>query len=269
MKARHSLFGAVLLLCVELFVAAGISNAQNVPQLDGVKNFRDIGGYTTTDGSRVRYGILYRSADLVTMTPEDRERLRAKDLRREIDLRSPTEMTTRPSNWGSNAPAVETPFHSLYEPNALKTASVSVSVGYADLAMFQAESIGEIIRGLSHDEGASLVHCAVGNDRTGVTVAVLMTVLGVPRDQVVHEYLRSNEYWTSDEGRKELKQRTNSSDEVIRAWPGLTAANLNGMFDIIDQRYTSFDGYIRNGLKLSQADVDAARARFLEKPSSR
>ncbi len=63
----------------------------------------------------------------------------------------------------------------------------------ARIAIQGAPEIGEVIRRLAQGDEPALIHCSAGKDRTGVTVAVLMTLLGVPRDQVYLEYTKSND----------------------------------------------------------------------------
>lgn len=250
-------------LCAVLAFVS-IASAQNAPKLDSIHNFRDIGGYTASDGRKIRTGVFYRSAELADMTSGDRAKLRALGIRYEIDLRGPKESALRPSKWGAEPPVVFSPFPDLFDPNAPQASTKSPSQDYADLASDQAQNIGAVLKRLARADGPTLLHCAAGNDRTGVTVAVLMTVLGVSRDQVIREYLRSNEYWTTPQGREDMRARTHESEKEIEAWPGLTSDTLDGMFPLLDKRHKSFDGYVRNGLQLSSQDVVQLRARFLE-----
>src|SRR5215831_9432213 len=63
---------------------------------------------------------------------------------------------------------------------------------YASMVIDRAPEIGEILRDLSSADAPALIHCTGGKDRTGMTIAVLMTLLGVPRQQVYEEYMKSN-----------------------------------------------------------------------------
>jgi protein-tyrosine phosphatase len=49
------------------------------------------------------------------------------------------------------------------------------------------------LRSIGQAEGAALVHCAAGKDRTGVVVALALTVAGVPAQAVVADYAATGE----------------------------------------------------------------------------
>ena len=229
-------------------------------QLEGVHNFRDIGGYETRDGRTIRHGILYRSADLGDMTPADRDKLLGLGIRYEIDLRGPGEIAARPSKWGTHPMKTMTPFQDVKtHPNE------SYDELNADIVVHQAANIGSVLHQLGQGNTPTLLHCAAGNDRTGITVAVLMKVLEVPAEQIDREYLRSNEYWTSKVGRQDLRRRTHESEKEVNAWSGLEGKALDNMFHLLDQRYGSFDAFLRDQVKLTQQDVEQLRNRFLQK----
>lgn len=254
-----------LLLLGGVLSVVVIGEPQSARELTSVHNFRDVGGYATGDGHTIRKGVLYRSADLADMSEEDRDKLRVLGIRYEIDLRGPNERALRPSRWGAEAPTASTPFPVLFDPNAPpEPTSKTASEEYADLAIDQAANIASALGEMAQSDAPVLLHCAAGNDRTGVTVAVLMAVLGVPREEIIREYLRSNEYWTSPAGRKDMQTRAHMSATEINAWPGLTADTLNGMFQILDRRYGSFDGYRQEALKLTARDEEQLRVRFLQ-----
>jgi protein-tyrosine phosphatase len=226
-------------------------------KLEGVQNFRDIGGYKTADGHTLRYNMLYRSAVLSGMTLADNARLAPLKIRYEIDLRTPAQRAELPTNWGPNPPEVidipflvgnapslqpsDTPGPAEMKANALRT--------YTNYAILNAPTMGKVLHVLAQGDEPALLHCNGGKDRTGVTVAVLMTLLGVSRRDVYREYLLSNAH--AAEAHKVQKAEN------------LDTSLLNAFFHAIDTNYGSFHAYVRDGLKLSNEDVQNLRRRFL------
>lgn len=267
---------AVSWLCL---VSAGASEP-----LSGVANFRDIGGYQTSDGRTLKRHVIYRSGELSGATSHDQQILTSLHLRYEIDLRTDTERTESPSRWGKRPPEVisisvgmprnSDPVRSL---NTAELGSASQARSYmqrttAQLAIDGAADIGQVMRRLSEGDEPALIHCSAGKDRTGVTVAVLMTLLGVPRDQVDREYVKSNE--AADQQLERAKAReqsgasiriTNFAPDVLRTMMGADASYLDAAFSAIDRQYGSFDAYTKNGLKITSQQIQALRARLLER----
>src|SRR5580698_979036 len=75
-------------------------------QLSGAANFRDIGGYRTSEGQRIKRGVIFRSGELSGLTTSDQQLLEPLQIRYEIDLRTDKERAESPTRWGVNAPAV-------------------------------------------------------------------------------------------------------------------------------------------------------------------
>ena len=245
-------------------------------KLQGVLNFRDIGGYKTADGHTIRYNLLYRSAILAAMTPADNQELAPLKIRYEIDLRTPVQRSQLPTNWGPNAPqAIDIPFipgnlppleaQVRHDPAKLKE---SVRRGYVSYATLNAATIGQVLRILAQGDVPALIHCNGGRDRTGVTVAVLMTLLGASRKDVYREYLLSNRPATATQLQQMATVRNDPDPPSAtgRNQPKedpLDTTGLDAFFHAIDANYGSFRAYVRDGLKLSDKDVQELRRRFL------
>jgi protein-tyrosine phosphatase len=276
------------ILSLSLFILAGCAAHQDARSLVGVANFRDVGGYRTADGHIMRSGLLYRSAQLSTATPSDQRKLAELGVRYEIDLRSEQERTEQPSRWGANAPKVLTPFRYPEDGQPQSSSATSVAAMtskfmsptttaeelnemtkkfYASMIIDRAQEMGEVLRDLASEDAPALIHCTGGKDRTGQTVAVLMTVLGVPRDQVYEEYLKSNlsvAVWYEDMTAKmKAAKQPYLSFELFKARSGANSAWLDGAFASIDNHYGSFGQYVRDGLKLSPEDVGRLKTRYL------
>jgi protein-tyrosine phosphatase len=159
-----------------------------------VFNFRDLGGYRTTDGRTVRWHRLYRSDDLSRLGMADRERFAALGIRTVVDLRRPEEVAA-----DGRIPQVDglayRHVHLVhpYWPHAefVDTAQrVSYVVDrYRELSIQAAGGIGTALRIIANAETAPLVfHCIAGKDRTGVVSALALALLGVTDDDIADDY---------------------------------------------------------------------------------
>ncbi|WP_067540927.1 tyrosine-protein phosphatase [Nocardia crassostreae] len=219
--------------------------------LQGVVNARDAGGYRTTDGRTVRTGLVYRTGELSKATDSDLSTLTADDVKSVHDLRTGYEQQLIGVD---KVPAGATEFHDDVIGQATPQVMASTLAAGTDLyrAFITApganEAFANVLRDIAHNPGAVLFHCTAGKDRTGWTNAVLLTILGVDRDTVTYDYLLSNYYRNAKDG------------DMLN---GVTAAALNSAFDQANQSYGSFDDYVRDGLKLTDADITALKAKLL------
>jgi protein-tyrosine phosphatase len=111
--------------------------------------------------------------------------------------------------------------------------------------------------------GAVLYHCTAGQDRTGTFSALLLTMLGVPRETVMQDYLLSNEY-VATPARVNAMVARGATREAAIATIGVDRAYLDLMFTAIDKEYGSFEAYRRQALGISDADLAALKSKLLE-----
>jgi protein-tyrosine phosphatase len=259
-------------------------------QLSGAANFRDIGGYRTSEGQRIKRDVIFRSGELSGLTTSDQQLLEPLQIRYEIDLRTDKERAESPTRWGGNPPTVIS--ISVGEPRNSNPAQ-SLAGGVADLkdhaqaqqfmqqttariATQGAPEIGEVIRRLAQGDEPALIHCSAGKDRTGVTVAVLMTLLGVPRDQVYLEYTKSNDATDKQIERMKIREASGATSglesvppEVMKTMLGAKRSYIEAAFKAIDAQYGSFDTYAKNGLKITPDQIQDLRENLLEPISKR
>jgi len=125
------------------------------------------------------------------------------------------------------------------------------------------DAYGRLFDRLQAPAASPLVyHCTAGKDRTGWATAVLLTLLGVPRETVMADYLLSNDYLVQ---KNQATLSAMSPELAAKFGPALTvrAAYLQAAFDEVEQRYGSFDRYLKDGLGLDAAAVARLRERFL------
>ncbi len=182
-------------------------------ELGPVLNLRDLGGWPTTDGGRVRRGLVYRSAALERLAEEDWPAFAALGVRAVYDLRTRAEQDEWPDRLPPGVTGVPVDvFAGALDPvtaqvragrdhdgaAALLGGATSPSVferGYRALVHLRSAraAYGRLFAGLSREDGRpGLMHCAVGKDRTGWAAAALLLFLGVPDDLVLEEFLTTN-----------------------------------------------------------------------------
>jgi protein-tyrosine phosphatase len=145
---------------------------------------------------------------------------------------------------------------------------VGDTTGYKMLPLEHAADLADVLRDLSQDSYPALIHCSAGKDRTGMAVATLMTLLGVPKSEVYREFLRSNEdlprRLERGTARRKAAGQPDPPDACQLAFPGCVKdAWLDDFFQAIETKYGSFEAYTHDGLKLTSVDLDRLRAKFL------
>jgi len=253
--------------------------------VDGAPNFRDIGGYETADGRRVRSGRLFRSGMLVGVSDEGVATLDALGIRTVVDLRTQVEVDALgPDRVPDGTRIVQIRIPSAgADPmvvEALKTGHFPylpdlVSVNRAYITDDAAE-FGELLAFLA-DPGnlPTVVHCLGGKDRTGVSTALLLTILGVPWRTVRDDYLRSNVHF-ADSGADQPDALNRAMEKSLGRAPDfgdeeskkeffvLRPEYIDVVIDEITKDGRTFDEFARDDLGLSDEIVERLRSEFLE-----
>lgn len=161
----------------------------------GAWNFRDLGGYRTDSGLRTRWGKVFRADALHALTPADQATLSGLGLRAVYDLRSEAERQSKPNALpdADRPRTVEIP---LLGATAGRRMELAVSDGeaflldvYRRIIAESAPVFGRLLGGLAEPDGLPAVfHCAAGKDRTGLSAAILLCLLGVDEEDVLDDY---------------------------------------------------------------------------------
>jgi protein-tyrosine phosphatase len=237
--------------------------------LEGTPNFRDLGGYATADGRRVKWGYLFRSGQLSTLSAADLARLGELGLDVVCDFRRSEEQERDPSRLPEPGPRVVslpiTPGSNssfLEEAGAHKDADRQMMFDFMleinrDFAVGQGQTYGDMFDLLLQgDDTRMLVHCAAGKDRTGFAAAIILLALGVPRDTVMEDYLLSAQYFhpAREMERLRKKYRMEAMDAsallpVLEVHPEY----LQAAFAAIDAEFASLDDYLHRHLGVDSA----------------
>jgi protein-tyrosine phosphatase len=163
-------------------------------ELEGAVNFRDLGGYATSDGLRTRWRVLFRADGLSELTEADLVVLRQLGIRTVIDLRTGHELEQ--SRFDVEAHPVE--FHHFPFIKSLSNAEdFARAPGFLGLQYRQMleDAAPQIVGALSAlaapDARPAVFHCTAGKDRTGLLSALVLSLLGVPEETVVADYALS------------------------------------------------------------------------------
>ncbi|NDV78499.1 tyrosine-protein phosphatase [Dysgonomonas sp. 511] len=175
--------------------------------MTGGYNFRDLGGYRTTDGKYVKWGKIFRSDDLHNLTDADLKYLSAIPLTSIVDFRSEEERTLQPD---INPASVKENYAYAISPGNLMEAVSK------DIRLLTAEKVDTLMMEmnillvtdsaciaqyrkffelLQNEADVPLMfHCSAGKDRTGMGAALVLSALGVDEQTIIRDYLDSNIY---------------------------------------------------------------------------
>lgn len=248
---------------------------------DGIENLRDFGGYAAA-GRQVRTGRLLRSGHLASATYFDRDRLAEFRLGAILDLRRPDERRRQPSKppTGFGGQVLATDLDDGREaPHVafLKSGDLSEESGrrfmretYARLPFDPAhvELFRRYFALLDGLDRPVLVHCVAGKDRTGVTVALTHHLLGVGRDDLMADYLLTNQAVDLERRAPEMARRLEKmtgkvlSEAAVIAFLGVEPDFLESAFAAIEAAHGDLDAYFRNVLGVDEAMRDRIRERL-------
>lgn len=165
---------------------------------EGCFNFRDIGGYRADDGRTIRWGRYYRAGRQDRMTPADIERAKTLGIRTQIDLRRPDEVRDQGRGPFEDLGSRYVGLSVLPEGGSEKLNRELGTMGisgerYLSYLNFDSTPWLRIFENLADLEyHPVLVHCTAGKDRTGVTTAFVLSILGVPREIIEADYVLTN-----------------------------------------------------------------------------
>ena len=259
-----------------------LTTAERTLPLQQAVNFRDIGGYETVDGRFVKWGHVYRAGNLHQLTPADQQYLHQLGLKLVLDLRAPRVMRQRPDRFLPDpqrqyqAHSMRNPsrtftwraiWATLFQPTKLNQLMLE---GYIQLAIEgNTAVIRHILVQLAHSQNLPvLIHCAAGKDRTGIIIALLLALLGVPESTIIADYSLSNAYYNhfAQAISEDIRPLTRWGISIHDLYPLYLAhpQNLRDTFAHIQQKYGSVSNYLSRTVGLSQKILDQLRANLLE-----
>ena len=238
-----------------------IEQTDRVVRLSGQPNFRDLGGYVNADGVQVRWGMVYRSGDLSSLTEDDLTKVEMLGLARVLDLRKDWEVSNQPDKLyrGNETKYDFLPFTD--EPHLDGTTDWLA----VDPRVFDGHNVyvnmvrrnGRFIRHAFErfadpEHYPVLEHCTAGKDRTGAVAALLLMLLGVPRATIIEDYVLTGELIDVQAliARWENLLRTNKSvpaGVTLEDWMpvlGCPVEAIERLIDWTDREYGGIGGFL-------------------------
>lgn len=293
---RLSLSGLTLCLIAAVLVtpAAGQRTDENAParhiKLDGEPNFRDIGGYQTADGKTVKWRQVFRSGELGQLSDADVETLDALQLKTVVNFLLPEEIKRHGKDrLPKGVDRVFDPITGKRSAELSMTAQNAVRSGNFDalpaelnleihaILMDEAKAqYARLLRTLADPEKRPVAfHCSHGVHRTGTATAIVLSALGVPWETVREDYLLTNQLrkhvteQTLERIRTKVATERNMKPEDVdlsdvQAFYVLACSYIDGALRAAKQQYGSMEGYIRDGLGITDAEITQLKSALLE-----
>ena len=216
------------------------------PRISGAVNFRDVGGLRA-GAARTRSGVLYRSGNLARLDEPGRTAFGALGIRRIIDLRADDEVQHSPSRIAGldivtqRVPLFLGSVASFFEDD------IGLDEMYRRLVADASSGVVDVVRGIVTDQPV-LVHCTVGKDRTGVTVAMTLAAAGVDEDEVVADYARTEGLLPQRRNRRIVAALRTAHPNAVHLEDLATrspAPVMRALLDSIRDQYGSSGDYLR------------------------
>ena len=253
----------------------------------GVPNLRDLGGWPTVGGGRVRCGLVYRAAEPFTLDDEGRAEFAALGVRTVFDLRSAAECERKLDTVPEGARRVlcdvmadsthGAPVHVaklLEDPKAAdEMLSDGNSVflferGYRELVDLPSAHVNYRVffEGLADAANRpALFHCTTGKDRTGWAAASLLMLLGVSDDDVMADYLLTNEeLMPVMQAVLDKFEAAGGDPQLLLPVVGVEADYLDAALEEMQAEYGTIERYFTEALGIDAAAQQTLRDEFVE-----
>ena len=249
-----------------------------------IHNARDLGGIVMKDGRQIKEGRFIRCGHLADASEADMAKL-ATMVDTIIDFRSDKECEEQPDRYPEGITHIHIPIidqltagitreaeadksfsrEMLLNPDLAIKYMCEMYKGFADSEVATA-GYAKFIRLLAdeHDK-AVLWHCTAGKDRAGIGTVILLEILGVDRDEIIRDYLSTNDYLKDDVAfliefvKKQTGVSGGVADEALRYLFGAERDYIETYYKEIDARYGSFEEFIRgrDGLGITDEMIDS------------
>ncbi len=270
---------------------------RNIP-ISGMNNFRDMGGYPTSDGKTVKWGKLYRSDHIFNADEKGLEQLKTLNIHTIIDYRSDDEIEKYPNpvfdanvktyhlDPDAHAAELAAQFSSSKDnedENLVKKVTEQKEKGlltqrdgivleqYRNFIHFEKskKAFSKMLHIAADPNAAAIVqHCRGGKDRTGFGAMLLLGLLGVERKHLIEDYMVTRENRLERNEYKMNIYRTFTSDETVLAYllsfidtkPDFIEASI----DEIEKSYGSIEKYAIKELNVTENMINLMKQQYLE-----
>ena len=246
---------------------------------EGITNLRDLGGYRTQDGRRLKWGKIYRSSNLGRLTDRGLARVRRMGIRLVCDFRTEAEAVKLPNRFPDSQDVgyVRLPIqHGDYEPTIVFErikggdydwiSEEFMLRGYIDCVERYPEVWARFFQCLAEPRNRPLLfHCTGGKDRTGAAAALILLALGVPSETVVADYGLSDAY-NADVRKAVYDHLRPLGVDIEKVEPYFTApeSRIRALLEYVDTRYGSAVDYLVKRAGVSEKTIALLKDDLLE-----
>jgi protein-tyrosine phosphatase len=255
-----------------------LTAAQRDISLQGGTNFRDMGGYRAADGRRVRWGRLFRSGHSAALTDQDREHLEGLGIRTCCDFRRDEERAIEPNGLPESIRIVGLQLM----PGSALSFYERISSGDAkpqDMVDFMIAINRDFVRNntepfrgmfeqlLAQEDGAFMINCAAGKDRTGFGAAMILAALGVAEQDIVEDYALSMTYFPIQRELERVRRKyvpPGGHFDVDVMMPMMEARGpyIAAALDEIRSMHGSSEAFLNDALGLGERELRLLRERL-------
>lgn len=261
---------------------------QRILEIEGVINFRDLGGYQSADGRTVSWGKVYRSAQLDRMSEQGAKDMAALGIKTVVDLRFseetqryPTMRTAVPEaeifswqdefegNSNEKSESIKRSWKQSLESNDPAQVREAMRVNYPQKLYSHQAIYKKMLMRLSDRHTPLVFHCAAGKDRTGVAAALILSLLGVSNEVIIDDYLVTQGATesllksfhaggaTGPQGNSDFQHKLASYPRAL-VQPVFDAdlSYISTLMDYVNQQYGGFNQYASQILNFDSSDVE-------------
>jgi protein-tyrosine phosphatase len=247
-----------------------VVNSRRAVVLEGASNFRDLGGYPGAGGKIVKWGHIYRSADVSKLTDADLKTLENLHLTTVCDLRGPDEVKNNPDRLPASVSYLNLPAGSetvrlsqVSQTPPVTNRDSLMKLGYARTDHLKAKYKPMFDQLLVLDNTKALMfHCTGGRDRTGMGAALILSALGVDKAIIVKDYVATDVYLKPAQLAWIAQQAGMSQAEMAKRIV-MKPADLEKFFAAINQNYGSMDKFLTTEMELTTEKLATLRAKYL------
>ncbi|WEV70779.1 tyrosine-protein phosphatase [Lactobacillus sp. ESL0785] len=261
-----------------------------INQLIGInsgRNFRELGGYKTSDGKTVKMHKLLRTANLGTLDDADLKFLQDYGVKYIVDFRSKEEAEHQPDHIPAGAKYDFDPVFSEDLTNSSKSIEQIIAEGpknknagfehmliaYDDMitskpAQKAYQHFFDLLLANDQDGQSLIFHCTAGKDRTGVGALLILTALGVPLETIKQDYLLTNVATADFVKGFLIKAKAEGADDatvnVLKDFQTVHVEYIEHVLETINKNYGSVNNYLRDIMKLTDSEISKLRNIYLK-----